>query len=79
VDAEMLSERLRRGGGETAGGYAEEVRAFKVRLLRDALSRSGGNRAAAARLLGLHPSNLMRMIRELGIDVPAPSRSPGAR
>jgi transcriptional regulator with PAS, ATPase and Fis domain len=79
VDAEMLSERLRRGGGETAGGYAEEVRAFKVRLLRDALSKSGGNRAAAARLLGLHPSNLMRMIRELGIDVPAPSRSPGAR
>jgi transcriptional regulator with GAF, ATPase, and Fis domain len=75
----MLSERLRRGGSESAGGYTEEVRAFKVRLLCDALSRSGGNRAAAARLLGLHPSNLMRMIRELGIDVPAPSRSPGAR
>jgi len=79
VGAEMLSERLRSEDPQSAGGYAEAVRAFKLRLLRDALARSGGSRSAAARGLGLHPSNLMRMIRELGIDVPAPARTPGAR
>ncbi len=79
VGAEMLSERLRSEDPQSAGGYAEAVRAFKLQLLRDALARSGGSRSAAARGLGLHPSNLMRMIRELGIDMPAPARTPGAR
>jgi transcriptional regulator with PAS, ATPase and Fis domain len=79
VGKEMLSERVRSEDPQSAGSYAEAVRAFKLRLLRDALARSGGSRSAAARGLGLHPSNLMRMIRELGIDVPAPSRSAGAR
>ena len=79
VEAGMLSERFHAAAAEPAGGYAEAVRAFKRGLLRDALARSGGSRTAAARALGLHPSNLMRMIRELGIDVPAPSRSAGAQ
>jgi len=79
VDAEMLSERLRSGDPQSAGGYAEAVRAFKQRLLHDALARSGGSRSVAARALGLHPSNLIRMIRELAIDVPAPPRSAGTR
>jgi transcriptional regulator with PAS, ATPase and Fis domain len=79
VGVEALSERIRSADGPSAGGYAEAVRAFKVNLVRDALARSGGSRSAAARALGLHPSNLIRMIRELGIDVPAPARSTDAR
>ena len=79
VGPEQLSERIRVGEAQSAGGYAEAVRAFKLQLLRDALARSGGSRTAAARGLGVHPSNLMRMIRELEIDVPAPARSAESR
>jgi transcriptional regulator with PAS, ATPase and Fis domain len=78
VEAELLSARLREAERASADGYADAVRGFKRRLLHDALAASGGSRTAAARALGLHPSNLMRMIRELGIDVPAPARSAGA-
>jgi transcriptional regulator with PAS, ATPase and Fis domain len=77
VGAHELSERIRAGDAHAAGGYTEAVRAFKLQLIHDALTRSGGSRSEAARALGLHPSNLMRMIRELGIDVPAPGRAPG--
>jgi DNA-binding NtrC family response regulator len=77
VEAEMLSERLRGGSPESPAGYAEAVRAFKRRLVQEALARSGGSRTAAARALGLHPSNLMRMIRELGIEVKPPPRGKG--
>jgi transcriptional regulator with PAS, ATPase and Fis domain len=78
VPSELLSARLRDAAPASPDGYAAAVRAFKRRLLHDALAASGGSRTGAARALGLHPSNLMRMIRELGIDVPAPARSPGA-
>jgi transcriptional regulator with GAF, ATPase, and Fis domain len=47
------------------------VRAFKQQLIRDALVRADGSRSVAARALGVHPSNLMRMVRELEIDVPS--------
>jgi DNA-binding NtrC family response regulator len=80
--AASLSPRLRSADPWSARAYGEAVRAFKMRLLSDALERCGGSRAAAARELGVHPSNLMRMIRELGIDVPAPGRgapAPGER
>ena len=71
VGGEALSPRLRQADPWSAGGYAEAVRTFKKRLVQGALARSGGSRSAAARELRLHPSNLMRMIRELGIDLPA--------
>ena len=88
IAAEALSPRLRRADPWTAGGYTDAVRTFKLRLVQGALARSGGSRSAAARELGLHPSNLIRMIRELGIDLPAaagrppggaPGRTPGKR
>jgi transcriptional regulator with PAS, ATPase and Fis domain len=76
IGAEALSPRLRQADPWSAGGYAEAVRTFKRRLVQGALGRSGGSRSAAARELGLHPSNLMRMIRELGIERrPAPPRT----
>jgi transcriptional regulator with PAS, ATPase and Fis domain len=79
VAADALSERIRNADAEGAASYAEAVRAFKRNLVREALARSGGSRSAAARALGLHPSNLIRMIRELEIDVPAPPRGTDAR
>ncbi len=77
IGASLLSPRLRGADPWSARGYGEAVRTFKTRILTEALERYGGSRSAAARELGLHPSNLMRMIRELEIDVPPPGR--GAR
>ena len=45
----------------------EQLRDVKVRTIRRALSRTGGNQARAAELLGLQPSSLSRMMKQLGI------------
>jgi transcriptional regulator with PAS, ATPase and Fis domain len=71
VEPSELSPRIRAREAPTARGYSTAVRAFKQQLIRDALVRADGSRSAAARALGVHPTNLMRMIRELEIDVPA--------
>ena len=47
------------------------VRDEKKRRILDALSRSEGNQAAAARLLGTTRSNLARMMKSLDIPPPA--------
>jgi DNA-binding NtrC family response regulator len=62
-----LSERIRYGDPGRAEKYGEALRAFKVRLLREALEACEGNRARAAERLGVHRSNLVRMIRDLGV------------
>ncbi len=53
--------------GEVRGGWEESIRAFRIRLLRDALRRTGGNRTAAARELGISRQTLLYHIRELGL------------
>jgi DNA-binding NtrC family response regulator len=47
--------------------YAEALTAFKTHVVEAALERSGGNQAEASRQLGIHPSNLIRLMRTLGI------------
>ena len=49
---------------------AELLRGYKIELIRGALERTGGNRARAAELLGLHRPNLRRMIKDLGLEGP---------
>jgi DNA-binding NtrC family response regulator len=49
-------------------GYSEAVRAFKSQFLDSVLEDCAGDRAEAALRLGLHPSNLLRMLRELGLE-----------
>ncbi len=56
---EAVAERLR--------PLAEQLQNAKVRSIRRALARSGGNQARAAELLGLRPSSLSRMIKQLGL------------
>ena len=41
------------------------LRAEKLRRIQQALEQTGGNQAAAARLLGISPSNLKRLLRSL--------------
>jgi anaerobic nitric oxide reductase transcription regulator len=52
--------------GGTAG-LREAVDEYRRTLIRDALSRTDGNWAAAARLLGLDRSNLHHLARRLGL------------
>jgi len=68
VGAEALSTRIRGADPAAAASYREALRLFKVRLITRALDEARGNRASAARQLGLHRSNLVRMIRDLEID-----------
>jgi Nif-specific regulatory protein len=46
---------------------------FQEQYIRRAIKRSAGNMSEAARMLGLHRSNLYRKMRQLGFDVPEDS------
>jgi DNA-binding NtrC family response regulator len=50
-----------------AGGYHQQVEALRRRLIADALVATGGNRAEAARRLGLSRQALSYLVRELGL------------
>ncbi len=57
--------------GESIPGTAGMTLAAAERvLICDALRRNRGNRTAAARQLGIHPSTLFRKARALGIELP---------
>jgi transcriptional regulator with GAF, ATPase, and Fis domain len=47
--------------------YHEAVKHAKQRIVRNALERADGNITEAARDLGIHPNNLHRLIRNLGV------------
>jgi transcriptional regulator with PAS, ATPase and Fis domain len=44
---------------------------LEAQTIRNALERSGGNRLAAARELGIHKTTLFRKLKRLGISLPA--------
>jgi DNA-binding NtrC family response regulator len=48
--------------------YQVAVNAYRRELLVSALARTGGNRAAAAKAVGLHRTHLMRLIKALRIE-----------
>ncbi|MGB7288981.1 MAG: helix-turn-helix domain-containing protein, partial [Candidatus Macondimonas sp.] len=48
-------------------GLREAVDELQTRLIQEALARHGGNRAAAARELGLDRANLHRLQKRLGL------------
>jgi two-component system, NtrC family, response regulator HydG len=47
--------------------YYQGVRNAKAKLLRDALATTNNNVSEAARMLGIHPNNLHRLLRNLGV------------
>ncbi len=73
VTPEALSPKFQGVGGIEGAGYNDAVRRFKTRLVNEALEEAGGNRAQAAKRLGVHRSNLVRMLRELGLAGPGKS------
>lgn len=68
VSSRYLSAKFIQGDPATAEFYSEAVRAFKAQLITTAIVEAGGHRAQAAERLGLHPSNLSRMVRDLELD-----------
>ncbi|MFC1715297.1 sigma 54-interacting transcriptional regulator [Candidatus Poribacteria bacterium] len=49
--------------------YRESLDLFSRHLIEDALRKSGGNRAEAARILGMHRPSLVQVIKRLGIKI----------
>jgi len=50
--------------------YHQVVKDTKRRLVLDAIDRAEGNFTAAAQILGIHPNNLHRLIRNLDLKLP---------
>jgi transcriptional regulator with GAF, ATPase, and Fis domain len=61
----MLENRP--ASGPPQGQYHDALAARKRELVLEAVSRADGNITEAARLLGLHPNYLHRLIRNLGL------------
>ena len=51
----------------TEGKYHFEIRERKKKLVLDAMEQAHGNYAEAAEILDMHPNNLHRLIRKLGL------------
>ena len=51
----------------TEGKYHSAIRESKKKLVLDAMEQAHGNYAEAASILGMHPNNLHRLIRKLGL------------
>ena len=54
-------------------GYHGAVSDFKRRLIEATLQQMRGNRTHTARVLGLQRTDLLRLIRELGVAAPPPT------
>jgi len=82
-----LPDKLRNGFDQiqAARSYDEELRDFKRRLVLRTLQQCDGNKAEAARVLGMARGYLHRLIHDLKIQSeetalvigPAPSAPPG--
>jgi hypothetical protein len=48
--------------------YYEKLKEFETELIREALTKSKGNQAQAARRLGIAPTTLASQLRRLGIQ-----------
>jgi two-component system response regulator HydG len=71
VTPALLPEALQVEAGLAAGPTLDAVRRrVEADLVREALARTGGRRAEAARALGLSRQGLAKLMTRLGIDVP---------
>ena len=78
LDLDDLPESMRRGPapsldaemgiGLEVGAFRTAVDRFQSDLIRDALSKSGGNKKEAAERLGLNRTTLIEKIKKLRLD-----------
>jgi len=64
-------EPVRQACIPNSSGLVNTLKENEIKIIEAALSRTHGNRLAAAKELGIHKSTLFRKIRQLGIDLPA--------
>jgi transcriptional regulator with GAF, ATPase, and Fis domain len=81
IRPEDLPENIIEGGsvsGESAKYYSS-LKEFKRQLIQRALQQAGGSYIDAAKLLGLHPNSLLRLMRNLNVKSPSKgvSSAPG--
>jgi PAS domain S-box-containing protein len=80
IEPRHLPEEFNAGGpAAPAAKIKTSVRAVEAEAIRQALSRNGFKRAAAARELGMHKSTLFRKIKSLGIDLPGRNQGTKSR
>ncbi|HEX7317888.1 MAG TPA: sigma 54-interacting transcriptional regulator [Pyrinomonadaceae bacterium] len=60
--------------GAPIAKFYDAIREFKRQFVLDALRQSDGNYTAAARLLGVHPNNLHRLVRSMNIRDSRPGK-----
>jgi transcriptional regulator with PAS, ATPase and Fis domain len=74
IDREDLPESLQEAplSGNASGAFHELVNDAKRRIIASALESADGSYAEAARSLGVHPNNLHRLIRTLGVKRSTP-------
>jgi len=68
LEADGLDPDLQTPAGEIA--FHDRIREYKKQLVQRALARAGANVSEAARLLGIHPNNLYRLMRTLDLKPP---------
>jgi Nif-specific regulatory protein len=66
---EALIDEAEAPAGSTAIKYYEAVQEAKKRIILDAMEQAGGNHNEAAKMLGVHPNNLHRLVRSLNLKV----------
>lgn len=66
---DLPQQMVERTSSEEAmnGDFNEQLKQAKQKIVLSAINRSNGNFTEAGRLLGIHPNNLHRLVRELGI------------
>jgi DNA-binding NtrC family response regulator len=64
---EDLPETVLEAASQGAGGYHETIRNEKARVILAALDQAEGSFTEAAKLLGIHPNYLHRLVRNLDL------------
>jgi transcriptional regulator with GAF, ATPase, and Fis domain len=81
IRPEDLPENIIEGGGPSgeSAKYYSSLKEFKKQLIQQALQQANGSYVDAAKILGLHPNSLLRLIRNLNVKSPSKglSSSPG--
>ena len=62
--------------GSAVTPFYEAVREMKGQIILKALAQTNNSYTEAAKLLGMHPNNLHRIIRNIDLKIPAKQRHP---
>ena len=76
IQPEDLPEHIYEASAPTGGhgmNYRDAVLEAKRQILQRALTQAGGSYTEAAKLLGIHPNNVHRLVRNMGLK-PSPGK-----